>query len=198
MDSATGNPPDPSAAPLLPRVARGDADAVDACLERYTGLVWSLARRALRRTADAEDLVQEVFIELWQKADKFDPAKGKEATFIAVLTRRRVIDRLRRLRARPDGRPAPLPDSPGVDPSAAAPAAGLELDDEVRRVNAVLDSFDPPQPTVLRMVVCDGLTHQQVADHMKLPLGTIKSQVRRGLIRLSDALAPAQPEGVNS
>lgn len=197
MDPPPGNPPAPDATPpLLPRVARGDADAVSACLERYSGLVWSLARRALGRTADAEDLVQEVFIELWQKADMFDPTRGKEATFIAVLTRRRVIDKLRRQRARPDGRPAPLPESPSADPSAAAPPAALELHDEVRRVNAVLDRFDPPQPAVLRMVVCDGLTHQQVADRMELPLGTVKSQVRRGLIRLREALAPARAEGV--
>ncbi|MEL7087785.1 MAG: sigma factor [Planctomycetota bacterium] len=73
----TPPPPDPDQAPLLPRVAQGEAEAVRRCLQRYQGLVWSLARRTLGSGPDAEDLVQDVFIELWKKADRYDPARGK-------------------------------------------------------------------------------------------------------------------------
>ena len=86
---------------LLARVARGDEDAVSACMDRFGGLVWSLARRYLRNDAEAADAVQEIFIELWQNAKRYDPERGSEETFVAVLTRRRLIDRLRKLKRQP-------------------------------------------------------------------------------------------------
>lgn len=186
----------PKAEALLPRVARGERDAVQACLKKYRGLVWSLARRVLGNGPEAEDAVQDIFIELWQKADRYDPAKGKEATFIAVLTRRRLIDKLRRTKARPDGRPAEFTDAVAPASPDTGPAAQLELTDEVRRIREAMAELKPPQPEVLRLAVCDGLTHQQVADRLKMPLGTVKSHARRGLIRLREALAVREREGV--
>ncbi|MEM7624369.1 MAG: sigma-70 family RNA polymerase sigma factor [Planctomycetota bacterium] len=205
MDSpADRNPPSPlpeaapapaetDAAPLLPGVARGDAEAVRQCLARYQGLVWSLARRTLGPGPDAEDLVQDVFIELWKKADRYDPAKGKETTFIAVLARRRIIDRLRRNAARPDGAAAAIdavsPEALRGDGSGSVSAAG-EIADEMARVNAVIDQLKPDQSAALRLAVCDGLTHEQTAQQLGLPLGTVKTHVRRGLQKLRDALRP--------
>ncbi|MEM9418378.1 MAG: sigma-70 family RNA polymerase sigma factor [Planctomycetota bacterium] len=183
--------------PLLPQVALGDRQAIEACLEKYRGLVWSLARRVLGNRPEAEDAVQEIFIELWQKADRFDPSKGKEATFIAVLTRRRLIDRLRRTQARPDGRPVELSDAAATASDDASPVAAMELSDEVRCVHAAMAELKPPQPDVLRLAVCDGLTHQEVADRLEMPLGTVKSHVRRGLIRLREALASSEKQGVS-
>jgi len=195
--------PTPTASPtsstvqlLLPRVARGERDAVEACLQKYRGLVWSLARRMLGNSPEAEDAVQEIFIELWQKADRFDPAKGKEVTFIAVLTRRRLIDKLRRTKARPDGRPAAFSDAVAPASPDTGPAAQLELTDEVRRIREEMAELKPPQPEVLQLAVCDGLTHQQVAEKLALPLGTVKSHARRGLIRLREALASRERTGV--
>lgn len=183
---------------LLPRVAKGEREAVEACLNKYRGLVWSLARRVLGNGPEAEDAVQEIFIELWQKADRYDPEKGKEVTFIAVLTRRRLIDKLRRTKARPDGRPAEFTDAVAPASSDTGPAAQLELTDEVRCVHEAMAQLKPPQPEVLRLAVCDGLTHQQVAERLQMPLGTVKSHVRRGLIRLREALAANQREGVTA
>ncbi|MEO1237988.1 MAG: sigma-70 family RNA polymerase sigma factor, partial [Planctomycetota bacterium] len=130
-----------------------------ACLDRYSGLVWSLARRTLGAGPEAEDAVQEVFVELWRKADRFDPAKGKEATFIAVLTRRRLIDRLRRRRARPDGQPTPLTGDtpePAAPAASADPVAPAELADELGRVHAAMGRLKPEQQRALRLAVCDG------------------------------------------
>ncbi|MBB6429411.1 RNA polymerase sigma factor [Algisphaera agarilytica] len=195
MDQTAPNPIT-AEPPLLPQVARGDREAINACLEKYRGLVWSLARRVLGNRPEAEDAVQEVFIELWQKADRFDPSKGKEATFIAVLTRRRLIDRLRRTQARPDGQPAELSEASTAASYDQGPTAALELSDEVRCIHAAMAELKPPQPEVLRLAVCDGLTHQEVAERLEMPLGTVKSHVRRGLIRLREALAEREHEGV--
>lgn len=181
--------------PWLPRVAKGEREAINACIEKYRGLVWSLARRVLGNRPEAEDAVQEVFIELWEKADRYDPSKGKEATFIAVLTRRRLIDRLRRRQARPDGRSAELTEAAAPASPDAGPAFPAELSDEVSRINAAMAELKPPQPEVLRLTVCDGLTHQQVADRLEIPLGTVKSHARRGLIRLREALAAREKKG---
>ncbi len=80
---------------LLQRIAQGDESAVPACLAAYGGLVWSLARRYASDPSDAEDAAQEVFIELWRHAGRFDPAVASEATFVATVARRRLLDRAR-------------------------------------------------------------------------------------------------------
>ena len=82
--------------PLLVRVASGDADAVKACIDRYGPLVWSITRKMFRDERFAEDCVQEIFIELWKSAGRFDPERGSESTFIATIARRRLIDLRRR------------------------------------------------------------------------------------------------------
>ncbi len=173
--------------PLLPRVAAGEAEAVRGCLDRYSGLVWSLASRMLGRGVDVEDLVQDIFVELWQKADRYDPEKGKEVTFVAVLTRRRVIDRLRRRGVRPDSTSRSLEAAP---PPAAPdnPAAPAELADEMQRIDAAMAQLKPDQQRVLRLTVCDGLTHDAAAQKLALPLGTVKTHARRGLLRLREML----------
>jgi RNA polymerase sigma-70 factor (ECF subfamily) len=92
--------------PILVRVAAGDGTAVRACQDTFGGLVWSIARRMLGATAEAEDAVQEVFIELWRSAGRYDPERGTEVQFVATIARRRIIDRVRRLGV---GAPTPSP-----------------------------------------------------------------------------------------
>ena len=80
---------------ILKRIAIGDKAAVQQCLKQYGGLVWSLSRRMTTTAEDAEDATQDIFLDLWKHASKFDPAKSSEATFIAMIARRRLIDRMR-------------------------------------------------------------------------------------------------------
>ena len=88
--------------PILARIAAGDSAAVEECMVEYGGLVWSLARRLSPSNADAEDAVQEIFVELWKNASRFDSAKASEKTFIAMIAKRRLIDRLRHKNRRPE------------------------------------------------------------------------------------------------
>jgi RNA polymerase sigma-70 factor (ECF subfamily) len=171
---------------LLQRVAAGDTAAVAECVDTFGGLVWSLARRILNRPSEAEDAVQEVFIALWKNASRFDPSIASETTFVAMIARRRLIDRQRRNARRPEGEPVAVEDLPL---SAPEEPEQLELQDEAAKAVAALEQLKPEQRNVLRLAVCQGWPHQLIADRLGLPLGTVKTHVRRGLIKVREELA---------
>ncbi len=177
---------------LMQRVAAGDTQAVAACVDQFGGLVWSLARRLLGRPSDAEDAVQEVFIDLWKNASKFDPAIASEATFVAMIARRRLIDRRRREGRRPETESVALEDVPSVTDGEQA---NFELHDEAVRATAALEQLKPEQQSVLRLAVRHGWPHQLIADRLGLPLGTVKTHVRRGLARIREELGTESGAG---
>lgn len=176
---------------LLPRIAGGDQSAVPECISRYGGLIWSLARRRLASREDAEDVVQEVFVDLWKSADRFDPLVAEEITFVAMIARRRVIDRLRRRAALP--RTTSLDGGDGVDlpdPAGDAPVGRrLELGDEARIADEHLGQLRPEEQRVLKLSIYEDLSHSAIAECTGLPLGTVKSHIRRGLDGLRHKLA---------
>jgi RNA polymerase sigma-70 factor (ECF subfamily) len=183
--------PSPEREGLLERVARGDAEAVQACLDRYAPLVWSVAKKAWDDVATIEDVVQEVFIDVWKSAERFDPSKASEATFIATIARRRVIDRRRRA-----GR-SPIQEEV-QESSASVEDAGLQqvdLGDEARLARQALDELKPDQRRVILMSVVEGLTHPEIASATGLPLGTVKSHIRRGLDQAAQKLRSARRTG---
>lgn len=165
-----------------------------ACIDQYGALVWSLARRFLRSGADAEDAVQEIFIDLWRSAGRFDPAVSSEVTFVAMIARRRLIDRVR----------AGANRAGDLDPSVlesntpAAPTADrLDLGDEASVAAAALERLDPQQQRTMRLAIVHGLSHEQVAKVTGLPLGTVKTNIRRGLIRIREMLSARTQAGVS-
>lgn len=169
---------------LLQRIATGDSDAVQLVIRKYGGLVWSLALKMSRSREDAEDAVQEIFINLWKSASRFDPSRATETAFIAMIARRRLIDRRR---------------AAGRQKEQATPAIDLEavmsLDHEklVSCVEAqaaarVLRDLPDDRRNVLRLAIFDGLSHAQIAEATKLPIGTVKSHVRRGLAAVREKL----------
>lgn len=166
---------------LLPRVARGDPAAIRECVSRYGGRVRAVALKFLGASL-ADDLIQEVFIELWRSADRFDPKRGSEAVFVMTITRRRCIDLRRKLAVRPNTASLPdgLPDSEKSDAVAVSEEAGL--------ARAIMEGMGSEQRTAIQLAVCDGHTHEEVARKMSLPLGTVKSHIRRGLSRVRAAL----------
>jgi RNA polymerase sigma-70 factor (ECF subfamily) len=181
---------EPAADPLLPRVAAGDQGALQACLERFGPLVWSLARRLSGSTHDAEDAVQEIFLDLWRSAARFDGRLGSEWTFVATIARRRLIDRRRRSARRPGTEL--LSDQLGLA------AAGPSLDEillggeEARLALGQLQQLQPEQKRCLELAIWDGLSHREIADHTGWPLGTVKTHLRRGLQRIREVLERRQ------
>lgn len=172
---------------ILQRISAGQAGAVQECIDRYSGLVWSLARRFCPTPADAEDAVQEIFLDVWRSAGRFDASVASETTFVAMIARRRLIDRGRRA-----GRAVASLDTaegavPIPDRSASAPSSIGNAED-AQRAAIALESLKPEQQKVLRLSIYQGLSHERIADATGMPLGTVKTHVRRGLIRLREIL----------
>jgi RNA polymerase sigma-70 factor (ECF subfamily) len=171
---------------IIERIAAGDQHAVSECLDRYGGLVWSIANNWSDSPADAEDATQEIFLELWKSAQRYDPAIGSEAVFISTIARRRMIDRLRAKERRPSMEEL----SERHHDSIADPAAddvGLLAADAAIASRAVAE-LDPGQQEVLIMGVVEGMTHSEIAEVTGKPLGTVKTQIRRGLLRVRELI----------
>lgn len=168
----------------LRRIAGGDATAVQECLDRHGGLVWALARRFCADRADAEDAVQEIFIDLWASAGRFDPDRASEATFVAMIARRRLIDGRRKAARRPPA--GPLPD--GLVGREVDAATRAERGDDVDRAALALAGLGDEQRRVLAMAIYEGRTQEQIARATGLPLGTVKTHARRGLMKLRQSL----------
>ena len=169
---------------ILQRIARGEQAAVQECLARYGGLVWSLAKRFLGNASEAEDAVQDIFVELWKKADRFNPLLSSESTYITMVTRRRLIDRRRKIVRRPEL--VSLPEN--IASSQPPGTKQVDMVDEASKAAAALQELKPEQQRVLKMAVYQGLTHEEISQSTGLPLGTVKTHARRGLIKLRELL----------
>jgi len=182
--------PSPKKETLLERIAGGDASAVDECLQRYSPLVWSVAKKSWSDVGTIEDLVQEVFIDVWKSAGRFDSEKASEATFIATIARRRVIDRRRKIGRDPVEALAEDDDVGAEDEGLSS----IDLGDEARLAREALSELRPEQRRVILMSVVDGLTHPEIATATGIPLGTVKSHIRRGLDQTAQKLRAAREE----
>jgi RNA polymerase sigma-70 factor (ECF subfamily) len=175
---------------LLARVASGDEAAVRECVDRFGGLVWSLARRWSVDPADTEDAVQEVFFDLWKSAHRYQPSKASDRGFVAMIARRRLIDRARKRDRRPKLESFPEGfDAPGED------QVVVEQIGRVEKARAVLAQLSPDQRRVLELSLLEGLPHQEISDRTGIPLGTVKSHIRRGLKKARDIVAASEATG---
>jgi RNA polymerase sigma factor (sigma-70 family) len=181
---------------LLHRVSTGESAAVQEAIARFGGLVWSLATRLGLNDADTEEAVNEIFTELWRSGHKYDPAIASETAFVATIARRRLIDRRRRMGRQPhlqviNEEVAPIP-------SREVPA---DLGEEAGKAADAFKTLTVEQQRVLRLSVYEGLSHELISRSTGLPLGTVKTHARRGLMKLremltkaADAPASAPPE----
>jgi RNA polymerase sigma-70 factor (ECF subfamily) len=175
--------------PLLPRIAAGDADAVSEFISRYKGLVWWLVRQ-MASERDAEDAAQEIFVELWSSAGRYDPSKSSEPAFVAMVSRRRLIDRRRRVGRRPQETSLDAMEIEMVGQGSASVEAVVEASIAGQAIQAL----EAKERRVLALSVYHGLSHSEISHHTNLPLGTVKTYVRRGLARVREALtAPPRP-----
>jgi RNA polymerase sigma factor (sigma-70 family) len=169
--------------PILERVARQEPGAVDEMMSRFGGLVWSLARRTCSDPTEAEDAVQEIFVEIWRTAHRFDSSIAGEATFVAMIARRRLIDRTRRKTRRPQSvaLQESAPDPTPIDDS-------TEIREQAGVASVAFEKLRPEQQQVLRLAIHHGRSHEQIATTTGMPLGTVKTHARRGLIKLRQLL----------
>jgi RNA polymerase sigma-70 factor (ECF subfamily) len=171
------------------RMASGDTDGLTSLYDRHGRLVYSLALRIVRDHGDAEDITQEVFVQVWRQADRFDVTRGSVAAWLLTVARARAIDLLRRRRARPQ----PPGASGIVDTSDLAPGQDVRLEwsERADAVRAALDALPLRQRLMIELAFFEGLTHNEIAEQLEIPLGTVKTRVRQGLMRLRDMLAGA-------
>ena len=181
----------PSDHELMAGLARGEVTSVRGLFDRYSPTLLALADRVVRDRHEAEEVVNEVFLELWQHAGRFDENRGSPRGYLMLLTRSRAIDRVRsrngggRHKERNLHPHAPEPEAGGVAVSPADRAEMAELRHVVRHAMQALPE-DVRGPVALSFF--NGLTHEQIAQATGQPLGTVKGRIRRGLIKLRDDL----------
>lgn len=169
---------------VLKRIAQGDPGAVAECIDQFGALVWALARRLSPNRDDAEDAVQEIFLDVWKSAARFDPLQGSEKVFVTTIARRRLIDRLRRRAQLPEFASTEELDAVGW----AEPGTRGETCAEAERAAAVVARLKPDQQQVIELAVLHGLSHSEIAQRTGMPLGTVKTQMRRGLIQVRELM----------
>lgn len=170
----------------MKRIADRDPAALRELYDRHAGLVYAIALKMLRSREEADDLVTDLFWELWNKADRYDATRAAPVTYMVTLARSRCIDRLRR-----SNRHKAAPLDLNAQQKAAdepTPLEGALLDENRGLVREALSRLDDNQRTALESAYYDGLTHSEIAEKLGKPLGTVKTYIRQGLIRLRETL----------
>ena len=181
-------PPEASEdAALLAAVARGDMEAFARLYDRHATLLFSLVVRILRDTHESEDVLQEAFTNIWQRASQYRAAAGKPLTWMICLTRNKAIDRLRKRQRTPTSLMA-ADDSAGLLINLPADNASALGSDDAALVRSALGVLSAEQRQAIELAFFGGLTHAEIAGRLGEPAGTIKARIRRGLLLMKDIL----------
>jgi RNA polymerase sigma-70 factor (ECF subfamily) len=176
---------------LVQRVAVGDRQAFTELYDRFSGPLYGTALRVLRDPAEAQDVVHDAFVTLWEKAGTFETSRGSAFSWAITLVRNRAIDRVRMRRRRAELLADSSPSDLGYVEDSADSSAGdsAALGDDARAVRAAVATLPIEQQRALELAFFGGLTQEQIAQKLSEPLGTVKARIRRGLLKLRDALA---------
>jgi RNA polymerase sigma-70 factor (ECF subfamily) len=195
---AIGNRPAPrrpddrehAAIELMGRVARGDEQAFEDLFRLFSPTVLGIVRRVLRDPAQSEEVTQEVFVEVWRTATRFDAQRGAVASYIATLAHRRAVDRVRSEQAHTNRQERIAADATiiGIDLVEGVVLDGVESDLVGRQVRSALESLTELQRQAIELAYYRGYSYPQVAQLLDVPLGTVKTRIRDGMIRLRDQL----------
>ncbi|MGH9900724.1 MAG: sigma-70 family RNA polymerase sigma factor [Pyrinomonadaceae bacterium] len=170
---------------LLHAIARGDSRAFAALYDSYSHILFGLLLRILHSRPEAEDVLQEVFLQIWQRASTFDETRGRPFTWLVTLTRSRAIDRLRANDSRDRAADAATRDVPESVADPVDDAFRAEQGEVVRRA---LDAIPEEQRRTLLLAYFEGLTQTEIAARLKEPLGTVKTRMRAGMMKLRELL----------
>ena len=178
-------------AALIRRMAGGDRDALAELYDKLSRPLFATATRILNDTAEAQDVVHDVFLALWENAGSFDSGRGAAFSWAVTLTRNRAIDRLRSRANRARLLGSSVPNDLGYDEDAGFIGGGekAELGDRAAAVRTALADLPTEQQRALELAFFSGLTQKEIAEKLSEPIGTIKARIRRGLIKLRDTLA---------
>ncbi|MEM1240326.1 MAG: sigma-70 family RNA polymerase sigma factor [Cyanobacteria bacterium P01_H01_bin.26] len=171
---------------LIVSLRNGNKAALAVLYDRYSRLVYTIAFRILKNQPEAEDLTQEIFLNLWQK-QTYDPNRSSLSRFLSTVTRNRAIDRVRSrtIRSRILKGLAPQPAAPT---SFSVPVEQASLSERSQRVREALETLPEKQRELLSLAYYQGFSQSEIAHHTNIPLGTVKSRMRQGLFKLKAAL----------
>lgn len=173
---------------ILKRIAAGDQTAVEECISQYGNLVWALAKKYSTTREDAEDAVQEIFTEIWQNAARYDVEKAKEITFIATIARRRLIDRVRKVYRRPNA----FSMDEAVMSKSYEPSVYTKI--EAKQAVKVINELRPEQREMMYLNIYEGMSHGEISERTGVPLGTVKTHIRRGFKRVREVMSCQFPK----
>ncbi len=173
-------------AALLQRSARGDRAAFASLYDGTAARVYGLALRVVRDPAQAEEVTQEAFLEIWRTASRYDAARGSAVSWLLTITHRKAVDRVRSAEASSRRESTYHHRNQTVDHDSTADAATASL--EARRVRTALGALTEVQREAIELAYFGGYTHTEVATLLDLPVGTAKTRIRDGLIRLRDTI----------
>lgn len=168
---------------LLSRISSGDRDAFSDLYDSLAPLVFGLAMRTIKSRLLAEEVTQEVFIQVWRQSDRFDQAKGSARSWVATLAHRRAVDTVRRTQASTDRESSVPVERPRDDVADNVVDEQIEVDNK-GRVRAALAGLTDLQREAIELAYFNGLTYREVAERLDAPLGTVKSRMRDGLARM--------------
>jgi RNA polymerase sigma-70 factor (ECF subfamily) len=176
---------------LLKRIGEGDRRSFEDLYDRYSGVLFSTAYRVLNNQEAAEDVLQDVFVQIWEKAPLYDPKRGKPITWAVTLTRYKAIDRLRSSQRRGRLEEEVKRESETMEKfdgrSSFDAVASAEAGEMVR---AALQALSADQREAIELAFFSSLTQLEIAERLKEPLGTIKARIRRGMMRLREVIGP--------
>lgn len=181
---------------LMAGIQRRESDSLAALYDRYSGILKALIMRIIHNDAEADDLLQEIYMEIWNQAANFSAQKGKPLGWMVTLARRRSIDRLRKRQAyaRAEERLQAAPESQPDAWVHNTMETDLELSDTRKLLYELLNALPPAQKQAIELAFFQGMSQREIAAHTNIPLGTIKTRLELGLKKVSDALKGMKDE----